>query len=96
MASEKDIETYLRDRVKKLGGIAYKFVSPGNDGVPDRLIVMPGGRIFFVELKAPGRKSTALQQMQQQRLAALNCVVYADVDSREKVDAILAPWGVGR
>lgn len=94
MASEKDIETYLREQVKCRGGKAYKFVSPGNDGVPDRLVVMPGGHMCFVELKAPGKKSTPLQQLQQKHLADLNCVVFADVDSREKVDAILAAWKV--
>ena len=39
---EKDIEKYLRDEIKKVGGIAYKFVSPGNSGVPDRLVLLPG------------------------------------------------------
>lgn len=53
---ESTIEAYLRDRVKELGGKAYKFVSPGNDGVPDRLVCLPGGRAVFVELKAPGKK----------------------------------------
>ena len=52
---EKDVEAYLRDQVKGKGGKAYKFVSPGNDGVPDRMICMPGERVFFVELKAPGK-----------------------------------------
>ena len=46
--AEKDIERFLVNGVKKLGGVAYKFVSPGNAGVPDRLIVMPGGRVYFV------------------------------------------------
>ncbi|MGC5220863.1 VRR-NUC domain-containing protein, partial [Escherichia coli] len=47
MIREKDIENYLRDQVKKIGGIAYKFESPGNAGVPDRLVLLPGGQVHF-------------------------------------------------
>lgn len=50
---ESDIERRLVQGVKKLGGRAYKFVSPGNVGVPDRLVVLPGGVVLFVEVKAP-------------------------------------------
>ena len=53
---EKDIESKLKNKVKKLGGRAYKFVSPGNSGIPDRLIILPGGKVGFAELKRPGRK----------------------------------------
>ena len=56
---ERDVERYLRERVKQLGGRAYKFVSPGNNGVPDRIVMLPGGKLFFVELKAPGKETTA-------------------------------------
>lgn len=45
MESEKETEKYLRDEIKKMGGAAYKFVSPGNAGVPDRLVCLPGGKI---------------------------------------------------
>lgn len=83
---ERDIEAYLRDRVKRAGGIAYKFESPGNAGVPDRLILMPGGRVSFVELKAPGRKPTQLQQMQQTRIRSLGFSVDV-IDSKEAVNA---------
>lgn len=85
---EKTIEAYLRDKVKAQGGKAYKFVSPGNDGVPDRLVCLPGGRVFFVELKAPGKTSTPLQQRRQRELRDLGFTVYADIDSRAKVDEI--------
>ena len=61
---EKDIENYLRTQVKKLGGIAYKFISPGNVGVPDRIIIMPNGKIYFVELKTDKGKLTELQNRQ--------------------------------
>ena len=49
--AEKQIEYRLRDKIKLLGGIAWKLVCPGFTGVPDRLVLMPGGRVFFVELK---------------------------------------------
>lgn len=87
---ESVIEAYLRDRVKAAGGKAYKFISPGNNGVPDRLVVVPGLPDFFVETKAPGKKSTPLQIAEQNRLIRMGRTVYANVDSKEKVDEILA------
>lgn len=85
---ERDIEAYLREKVKQLGGIAYKFVSPGNAGVPDRLVLLPGGRVVFVELKAPGRQSTPLQLRQQQRIRELGFPVLV-IDSKQKVDEFI-------
>lgn len=85
MESEKQIEQYLVKRVKELGGKAYKFVSPGNAGVPDRLVCLPGGRIVFVELKAPGKKSTPLQTNKQNEFRALGFKVLV-IDSKELVD----------
>lgn len=86
---ERDIEAYLRDEVKNLGGIAYKFISPGHDGVPDRQIVLPGDIHVFVELKAPGKKSTPSQRKRQQELASFNCRVFSDIDTTEKVDQVI-------
>lgn len=91
---ENTIEAYLREEVRGLGGRAYKFTSPGNAGVPDRLVCLPGGRVAFVETKAPGKKSTALQKVQQQRLRALGFEVYAEADSKEKVDRIIGALGL--
>lgn len=51
---EKEIEQKLVAEAKAAGGIAAKFVSPGLDGMPDRLVLLPGGKIGFVEVKAPG------------------------------------------
>lgn len=85
---EKAIEDYLRLRVKHLGGRAYKFSSPGNAGVPDRLVVLPGGRIAFVELKAPGRKPTVKQNQKMRELEGLGARC-AWTDSKEGVDRIL-------
>lgn len=85
---EKEVESYLRNEVKKMGGIAYKFTSPGNAGVPDRLVCFPEGQIYFAELKAPGKKITTLQEMQIKRLRELGFIV-AVLDSKEKVDNFL-------
>ncbi len=85
---EKVIEAYLRDEVKKMGGRAYKFVSPGNDGVPDRLVLLPDKKIVFVETKAPGKTSTTLQKKQQEFIKSLGFSVVEE-DSKDGVDAIL-------
>lgn len=79
---EKTIEKFLRDKVKEAGGEAYKFVSPGHIGVPDRLVIFPGGRIAFVELKAPGKKPRPNQIVQIERLRRLGADVEV-VDSKE-------------
>ena len=52
---EKTVEAYLRDQVRKTGGLALKLVCPGWTGVPDRLILLPGGRVFFAEHRSGGR-----------------------------------------
>ena len=49
--SEKTVERHFVEGVKKLGGLCYKFVSPGTQGVPDRLIITAQGKIIFAELK---------------------------------------------
>lgn len=85
---ESTIEAYLRDRVKELGGKAYKFVSPGNNGVPDRLVCLPGGRVVFVELKAPGKTSTQIQQNQQKRLRDMGFPTWV-IDRKEIVDVFI-------
>lgn len=68
---EKDIERILVTEVKKLGGRAYKWTSPGNDGVPDRIVILPGWPPIFVELKTDRGKLTALQKVQIDRLRGL-------------------------
>ena len=89
MQSEKVTEAYLRDSIKAIGGRAYKFVSPGNNGVPDRMVCLPGGRTVFVELKSEGKTSTPLQKKQQRDLRSLGFVVYEDIDTKAKVDEII-------
>ena len=68
---EKEIEKILILEVKKLGGRAYKWVSPGNDGVPDRIVIFPGRPPVFVELKTDTGRLTALQKVQIDRLRSL-------------------------
>ena len=93
---EKEVEAYLVKRVKDLGGKAYKWVSPGNDGVPDRIVIMPGGTVVFGELKAPGEKLRPLQEAKRAELRKLKQTVFV-LDDKSKVDAfirlsILAGW----
>lgn len=58
---EKDIECYVKHEIEKLGGRCLKWVCPGNAGVPDRIVLMPGGRIWFIEFKDDGGKMSHLQ-----------------------------------
>ena len=85
---ESDIEAALRGGVALLGGIAYKFVSPGRRGVPDRLVVMPNGVTVYVELKAPGEKPEPHQEREHQRLRERGHRVYV-IDSLEGVRQLL-------
>lgn len=68
---EKEIEKILCDEVKKLGGRAYKWTSPGNDGVPDRIVIFPGRPPVFAELKTDTGRLSALQRVQCDRLTGL-------------------------
>lgn len=78
---EKDVEQRLVQSVKNAKGICMKFVSPGIDGVPDRLVLLPGRKIAFVELKAPGKKPRPLQIKRMKQLSVLGfpCYVLDDV-----------------
>ena len=75
-------------QAKQKFGKAYKFVSPGNSGVPDRIIVLPGGKIGFCELKRPGGKTSKLQDVQIKKLKSRGCFVRV-VDSYEGVSGFL-------
>lgn len=85
---EKDIEKALTLEVKKRGGLALKFVSPVMAGVPDRIIIMEGGRIAFVEIKAPGKKMRPIQVKRKIQLEALGLRVYC-IDSKEQIGGVL-------
>ena len=82
---EAKVETRLRNRVKSLGGVAVKFAAPGYRSWPDRLVLMPGGEAYFVELKAPGKKPTPQQLLRHQMLLGLGFPVTV-LDSTTKVD----------
>ena len=86
--SEKDIERMLVNEVKKRYGVAWKFVSRGINGVPDRLVLMPKGKIAFVELKAPGRNMRPLQIKRKRQLEELGFGVYC-IDGKEQIGGVL-------
>lgn len=86
--SEKYVEQKLVTKTKKMGGLAVKFVSPGLDGVPDRLILFPGGKVAFAELKAPGKKLRPLQEKRKRTLEGLGFRVYV-IDNVEQIGGIL-------
>ncbi len=85
---ESTVELKLVKAVKLLGGLAPKFVSPGLDGVPDRLVLLPGGRIAFIELKAQGKTLRPLQVRRKRQLEALGFSVYC-IDRPEQIGGIL-------
>lgn len=85
---EKRIEQIFAKSVKAKGGMALKFVSPGMSGVPDRLVLMQGGKSAFVELKAPGRKMRPLQIKRKSQLEKLGFKVYC-IDRPESIGGVL-------
>lgn len=95
---ENSIESKFRDEVKEVGGMAYKFVSPGNAGVPDRVVILQGGKSGFVELKRPGEKTTPLQKVQISKILATGC--YATVlDNKKDIDRVIweiEAWNPGK
>lgn len=86
--NEKFIEQKLKNAVKSRGGTALKFVSPGVNGVPDRIILMPGGCVAFAELKAPGKKMRPIQERRKRQLESLGFKVYF-IDSTEQIGGII-------
>jgi hypothetical protein len=85
---EKQIEARLKREVKRIGGLALKFASPGNAGVPDRIVLLPNGNVVFAELKAPGKNLRPLQIKRKEQLETLGFKVYV-IDSYEKVDVFI-------
>lgn len=72
---ESYLEGKLVQGIKALGGIAYKFVSPGNNGVPDRVVILPGGKVFFIELKTDEGRLSTMQKHQIKRIKDLGAEV---------------------
>ncbi len=85
---EKLLEWKLVVAVKKIDGIALKFTSPSFDGVPDRIVLMQGGKIAFVEVKAPGKKLRPLQEVRHEMLRRLGFKVFV-LDSENQIGGIL-------
>ncbi len=81
-------ESKLVKTVKAMGGLAPKFVSPGLDGVPDRLVLLPKGHIAFIEVKAPGKELRPLQVRRKTQLEALGFSVYC-IDEPEQIEEVL-------
>lgn len=86
--SEKSIERKLVEAVKNMGGIAPKFVSPGFNGMPDRIVLLPHGLMAFVEVKAPGKKPRPLQVSRHGLLQRLGFKVYV-LDDMNQIGGIL-------
>ena len=85
---EKVIEQKFREAVRNAGGMAVKFTSPGLDGMPDRLALLPGGRMAFVEVKAPGKKPRLLQEARHRMLRRLGFKVYV-LDDEGQIGGIV-------
>jgi len=85
---EKKIETKLVKAVKQLGGLCLKFVSPSMDGIPDRIVLLPGRKIAFVETKTTGEKMRPLQVKRKRQFEALGFSVYC-LDDEKKMEEVL-------
>lgn len=85
---ESNIERQLKKKIELLGGKALKFISPGVSGVPDRIVLLPGGKIIFVELKAPKKKLRELQKYRRKELERLGFRVEV-IDSLDKVNEFI-------
>ena len=86
--NEKHIEQNLRKAVRQAGGWAVKLTSPGTAGMPDRLLLLPGGRALLVELKAPEGKLRPIQQRRHQQLKNLGFTVHT-INSQQQIDELI-------
>jgi hypothetical protein len=86
--TEKTLERKLVDAVKAMGGLCPKFVSPGFDGMPDRILLLPEGRIAFVEVKRPGKKPRPLQKARHGLLRRLGFRVYV-LDDEAQIGGVI-------
>lgn len=87
VAQEKEIERYLKNRVEQLGGYCRKWVAPGHNGVPDRIVLL-NGHAAFIETKAPDKKARKQQAKEMEEIRYQG--FYAGViDTREKVDEFI-------
>lgn len=86
---ESSLERRLVREVRAIGGIASKWVSPGNSGVPDRIVILPDGLTVYVEMKAPGKPLEPLQRKWAKTLRGLGHRVYK-IDSNDDIDRFIA------
>jgi len=91
---EKALERKLSKAIKAAGGIAPKLICPGFDGMPDRLVLLPEGKIAFVEVKAPGMKPRPLQEARHGLLRRLGFKVYVLADEKQ-IQEIIHKLGGG-
>lgn len=86
--NEKLLEKNLREEIKKLGGIALKFIPTYFIGAPDRLVLMPNGKVYWVELKSSNQKLREIQKTRRKQLQKLGFKVFK-VDSQESLNSLL-------
>ena len=93
MFLESEIEKKMKEKILKKGGLFFKFVSPGNDGVPDRIVITPKGRIIFVEMKEDKGRLSPIQKYQIERIRKCGCdcrVIKGRKESEEFIDEIFS------
>lgn len=91
--NEKYYEQLLRREVESLGALCLKLECPGYTGMPDRMILLPGGQVVFAETKRPGKTERPRQLYAQAALRKLGFKVFSSVDSSEKIQAIVQELG---
>lgn len=85
---EQKIERRLKKEIELIGGKALKFVSPGVSGVPDRIVLLPGGKVIFVELKAPGKNLSPIQLFRKKEFDMLGFKIWK-IDSYEDINDLI-------
>lgn len=85
---EKEVESALVKGVRERYGMAFKFNSMGCDGVPDRLVLLPGGHVGFIELKAPGKHMRPLQKKRKRQIEVLGFKVFC-LDGKDQIGEVL-------
>lgn len=89
--SEKAIEQRLANKVRAMKGLCLKFASASMTGYPDRLVLLPQGRVAWVELKSKGKRPTRFQELRHEELKRMGFDVYV-ADSSAAVDALIGMW----
>ncbi|NLK23265.1 MAG: VRR-NUC domain-containing protein [Clostridiales bacterium] len=85
---ESTVESFLNKKVKEKKGLSLKFVSPGLDGVPDRIILLRNGKIAFAEIKASGKKLRIMQLKRKAQIESLGFKVFV-IDNIEMIEGVL-------